>query len=491
MDRASAEREALRLWRNLPVQDRLTRAQAAAFAHAIAPTIDYEQPERRAKIIEEWLAQDVPRPEAEAELMIAANVLPGRTPLPVPSWPQREGASALAFVVALLILIARRPDIVTSAMLWAEDGTVWFADAYNNPWWAKLFVPHAGYVQFFPRLIFEIATHLPINVVALFGMWMALLVRAAVPAFIFSSRFSWIDWRAKVAISAYMLLMPNLAEVHANVTNTHWYLGLYLIAVVLADPPRARIWALHDWLALVLAGSSGPLILFAALALLLRTWVQRGTAWMRWPFAAVAAALAVVQLAVFVGTAPLQPWLDGGADFTLVRDLLGGRVFLGFLTPARWAIALATPTVMLPIILVGFAISVAVLIRGGWRARVLAALPLLLVGAALFTPLFMPLATQFSAVPLLTEQGYLVVADTAWAATLLCFASIFLPRLTNAGLAVVLGAVGFLVLFDFALPAVPGQPFADQAQRIAETPSGQTVTVPIAPPGWDMTLRKR
>ena len=212
---------------------------------------------------------------------------------------------------------------------------------------------------------------------------------------------------------------------------------------------------------------------------------------MRWPFAAVAAALAVVQLAVFVGTAPLQPWLDGGADFTLVRDLLGGRVFLGFLTPARWAIALATPTVMLPIILVGFAISVAVLIRGGWRARVLAALPLLLVGAALFTPLFMPLATQFSAVPLLTEQGYLVVADTAWAATLLCFASIFLPRLTNAGLAVVLGAVGFLVLFDFALPAVPGQPFADQAQRIAETPSGQTVTVPIAPPGWDMTLRKR
>jgi hypothetical protein len=491
MDRASAEREALRLWRNLPVQDRLTRAQAAAFARAIAPTIDYEQPERRPKIIEEWLEQDVPRPEAEAELMSAANVLPGKTPLPVPGWPQREGASAIAFVVALLIFIARRPDIVTNAMLWAEDGSVWFADAYDNPWWVMLLQPHAGYLQLFPRVIFELAAHLPIGVVPLFGVWLALLVRAAVPAFIFSSRFSWIDWRVKVAISAYVLLMPNLAEVHANVTNTHWYLGLYLIAVVLADPPRSRLWTVHDWLALIVAGASGPLIVFAALALLLRSWTQRRTAWARWPFAAAAVLLTVLQMVIFVLTAPGQAWLHRGADPTLFGSLLGGRVFLGFLTPARWAIALASPELMIPIVIVGAAITVAVLIRGGWRARILAALPVLLVATAQFTPLLTPLATQSTGVPLLTEQGYLVVADTAWAATLLCFAGIFLPRLTNAGLAVVLAAGGFLILFDFALPSVEGEPFGGQANRIVETPSGQTVTVPIAPPGWEMTLRKR
>src|SRR6185437_2986942 len=171
-------------------------------------------------------------------------------------------------------------------------------------------------------------------------------------------------------------------------------------------------------------------------------------------------------------------WLHSGADPTLFGSLLGGRVFLGFLTPARWAIALASPELMIPIVIVGAAITVAVLIRGGWRARILAALPVLLVATAQFTPLF-------------TEQGYLVVADTAWAATLLCFAGIFLPRLTNAGLAVVLAAGGFLILFDFALPSVEGEPFGGQANRIVETPSGQSVTVPIAPPGWEMTLRKR
>jgi len=50
--------------------------------------------------------------------------------------------------------------------------------------------------------------------------------------------------------------------VHANLANTHWYLGLYLMAVVLADAPRTPGWRFHDWTALVLAGATGPMILF-------------------------------------------------------------------------------------------------------------------------------------------------------------------------------------------------------------------------------------
>ena len=42
MDRAAAEREALRLWRNLPLQERLTREQAIAFSVMIAPTLEFD-----------------------------------------------------------------------------------------------------------------------------------------------------------------------------------------------------------------------------------------------------------------------------------------------------------------------------------------------------------------------------------------------------------------------------------------------------------------
>ncbi len=38
---------------------------------------------------------------------------------------------AAAIVATAALLILRRPDAVLHAQFWAEDGVVWFADAYN------------------------------------------------------------------------------------------------------------------------------------------------------------------------------------------------------------------------------------------------------------------------------------------------------------------------------------------------------------------------
>ncbi|MEO8759190.1 MAG: hypothetical protein ABI398_15725 [Devosia sp.] len=491
MDRASAEKEAIRLWRNLPLQDRLDISQVSAFARMIAPTLEFDTPESRTKTIEAWLLKDLARTETIVPLSVETNTSE-RLRLAVPGWPQREGASAIAFVIALLVLIARRPDIVSNAMLWTEDGAVWFADAYNHGWWAPLFRPHSGYLQIFPRLVFDVATLLPLQIVPLFGVWVALLVRAALPAFLFSSRFNWIDWRAKVAITAYYLLMPNLAEVHANVTNTHWYLGLYLIGVIFADAPRTPLWKAHDWAVLLVAGATGPMAIFALPCLALRYFAQRTTPTARLPFFAVAIALALVQLATL--------WLEIAdnlgrglfdADLLTLIGVLGSRIFLGFLTPTRWASALAMPVIAIPTVIVGVAISIAVLIRGEWRARSLLAVVALLVAAALYTPAFMLHRTQWLPLPATDEPGYFVVTSLLWAGVLVLFAARFLPRLSNAGLAVVAGFGGFLILFDFALPAVLGSPFGPEVNRIEAAAVGETVTVPIAPPGWEMVLVKR
>ena len=335
MDGAAAEKEALRLWRNLPVQDRLSHSQARAFAAMIAPTLDFGPPEKRTKLIEAWLLKDIGYTETPLALTVD-EPLSDRPRLTAPPWPQREGAPLIAFVIALLVMIARRPDIVSNAMLWAEDGAVWFADAYNTGILPPLFDPHAGYLRLFPRLFFGLATLLPLDIVPIMSVLAALFVRAALPAFLFSSRFSWIDWRAKVAVAAYYLLMPNLAEVHANITNTHWYLGLYLLAVIFADPPRSIGWKVHDWAVLLIAGASGPMVLFALPCLLLRSFSQRNTPNVRLPFVAVAIALAAMQVTLLLfgaGVAgglrpPLYP------DALAFLRILGSRVFLGFLSPA-------------------------------------------------------------------------------------------------------------------------------------------------------------
>jgi hypothetical protein len=424
MDRAAAEKEAIRLWRNLPLQDRLDISQATAFARMIAPTLEFEAPEGRTKVIENWLLHDLARTETVVSIT-AESANPERLRLAVPGWPQREGASAIAFVIALLVLIARRPDIISNAMLWAEDGAVWFADAYNEGWWAPLLRPHAGYLQLFPRIVFDIATLLPPRIIAIFGVWAALLVRAALPALLFSSRFSWIDWRAKVAITAYYLRMPNLAEVHANVTNTHWYLWLYLIAVVISDAPRTPLWRAHDWLALIIGGLSGPGVIFILPCLVLRYVAQRTTAAARPLFVLAAAALAVVQLAMVGLSTAAQPGRAAlGGDPLALAGVLSSRILLGFLTPSRWVPALSMPAVAVPVALAGLAIAAAVAVRHDWRGRSLVLVIALVLLAAVYTPAFSQFRAQWS--PLLSpdEPGYFVVTSLAWAGSVIFVAAL-------------------------------------------------------------------
>src|SRR3569833_3962060 len=162
MDRAAAEREAVRLWRNLPVQDRLTTRQAEAFAAMIAPTLDFEAPDKRARIIAEWLEHDL----AKSDIVVIDVDVPDepRHPrLAAPPWPTREGASALALAISLVMMIARRPDILSNAMFWAEDGAVYFADAFNRGALYSLFLPYAGTLQVFTRAIYGLETLLPLR----------------------------------------------------------------------------------------------------------------------------------------------------------------------------------------------------------------------------------------------------------------------------------------------------------------------------------------
>ena len=485
MDKSAAEREAIRLWRNLPLQERLSPQQAIAFAAMVAPTLDFDEPHRRAKQVETWLLKDLPRTQRAVAFGESSGA---HLVLPAPSWPQREGASAIAFVIALLLMIARRTDILTNAMFWAEDGAVFYADAYNHGW-QSLIQPYAGYLQLFPRIVFDVAALLPVRWAPLADVWVALLVRAALPAFIFSSRLAWMDWRAKVALTAYYLLMPNLAEVHANIVNTQLYLGLYLLAVILADPPRKLAWKIHDWAMLVIAGLSGPFIIFLLPILAFRLYAQRDLPSARRPFIGAAAAIAVAQMACIGITAGLNWPFD--ANPLDMLGILGTRVYLGFITPVRWAGYIANSIAAIPLFAAGAIISIAVFMRGDWRARGLVLIAPLMLVAAFYSPVFSHSQPQwpgyFDDNP---AERFFVVTSVAWAGTVFYFAATYLRRLSALTLAAAIAVSGFFILLEFTIAPVPGASFGNEAETIEAAESGTILAVPIAPPGWAMTLIK-
>ncbi|HEX8355443.1 MAG TPA: hypothetical protein VF611_21225, partial [Pyrinomonadaceae bacterium] len=137
-----------------------------------------------------------------------------------------------------MLIIARRPDAIFNAQFWAEDGAVWYADAYNVGAFKSLFFPAAGYFQTASRLTASLTQLLPLSRAPLAFALVAVAVQALPANLLISSRFSRLIPRLSVrALLAFAYLaLPNSAEIHANLTNTQWRLAVITLLVVLAEP---------------------------------------------------------------------------------------------------------------------------------------------------------------------------------------------------------------------------------------------------------------
>jgi len=69
---------------------------------------------------------------------------------------RRDGLSTVwqwvVFALVVIALFSRSPSLFTHAQFYAEDGTIWFAQAYNLGWLHSLTLPQAGYLNTMPRL---------------------------------------------------------------------------------------------------------------------------------------------------------------------------------------------------------------------------------------------------------------------------------------------------------------------------------------------------
>ena len=62
----------------------------------------------------------------------------------------------------MIALFCRSPRLLTHAQFYAEDGTIWFAQAYNGGWLHSLTLPQAGYLNTMPRLAAGLALLVPL-----------------------------------------------------------------------------------------------------------------------------------------------------------------------------------------------------------------------------------------------------------------------------------------------------------------------------------------
>ena len=402
---------------------------------------------------------------------------------------------AIAFSVAFLIVCSRRPDAILNAQFYAEDGGVWYPEAYNYGL-HSLFMPHAGYLNTLIRIVALIALQFPLSLAPLVMNLCAIVVQILPVNLFLSSRFSSIPLKMRLLGSFMYLAIPNSAEVHANITNVQWHLALVACLVLLARPASGRGWRIFDGAVLVMISVSSPLgILLVPVAAVM--WWKRREKWSAYSLALLVPGALVAGLIALLSHQ--RPVATIGATFSRFAAIFGRLVFLFSLlgkSSQDWLLKLhdlhhaeVFATVA------GLAVLLYALRYGQTELRLFILFAYAVLALALVTPLVgtpdLP-NWELMCGPGIDGERYYFLSMLAFMASLVWMAGRrATPRVLRNF------AVALLLLFpigvcqDWNYPAFEDLDFSYHAAEFEQAPSGTKIVIPINPnSAWNLELTK-
>ena len=62
--------------------------------------------------------------------------------------------------LGVLAMFFRAPSFFFEPRFWAEEGIIYFSNAFNNPWYKALFTPHLDYLSLFNNIASTLAANI-------------------------------------------------------------------------------------------------------------------------------------------------------------------------------------------------------------------------------------------------------------------------------------------------------------------------------------------
>jgi hypothetical protein len=395
------------------------------------------------------------------------------------------------FLSALLLLISRRPDAVLNPQLWAEEGALWYAQAHNISAWGVLFRPDSGYFCLLPRLVAGLAQLIPLAGAPLLFNLVAICFQLLPVSFLMSSRFvSLGTLHTRMLMGFFYLALPNSFDINANLTNAQWHLALVACMVILAEPARSFSWRCFDMGIMILSGLTGPFsIMLLPIAAIIWGWRRRS----RWTLillsTLVGTVLVQVGALVSTGSAARVPGSLGASPLLLAK-ILASQVFLAAIAgknsiPYRHSYTLYAVLIAIS----GVAVLAYALWKAPWELKAL----VVFTSAILVASLLNPMAAPPKWPALVTAWGvrYWFLPMLAFVYCLVWMASRANPRPVRILAITVLLTMSVGIVRDWRYRAFADLDFPAYARRFSELSQGASLTIPLNPQGWSMTLIKK
>jgi hypothetical protein len=398
----------------------------------------------------------------------------------------------LVFGLVMVALFSRCPSMFTHAQLYAEDGAVWYAQAYNNGWLHSLIVPQAGYLQTLPRLGAGLALLFPLRYAPLVMAITGMLIQSLPATILLSARCrNWAPLTTRVLLAAIYIGVPNSREVHIVLTNTQWHLALAEALLAFASTPRSWSGRLFDVVIFLVGGFSGPFCIVLAPLVLVFWWVRR----QRWSLVI----FAVMSVGVFTQivllthtTARIQGAL--GAKLETFLRMVGGNIVASAMFGGH-SFAVMVPTTLLVLTALG-GLSVYLYCFG--IAHLELKLFLVYCAALLAASLHNPLVTVGRAEEPLWDSLVRIPSCRYWYFPTLAFmwGAVWCALYGRARLFKLAGTCIVLLMSigiggDWVYRRYPDKKFPVYVQQMQNAKPGAHVIIPIVPTGWHMDLVKK
>jgi len=396
----------------------------------------------------------------------------------------------LIFAVAVVAIVSRRPDALLNPQFYAEDGRVWFADAWNLGWAHALMLPEGGYLNTLPRLVCALAILVPLKSAPLLLNWAGIVIQALPVNVLLSRRCShWGPLWLRAFQAGLYIALPNSSELDVTITNAHWHFAFLCCLLAFSNPPANLAWKVFDVAALLLTGLTGPWAIVLA-PLLLIFWFRRRQSW------------SLVMLSILIFCAGIQSWellhhgsergqiIPLGASLPRFICLVAGQIYTG----ALWGQNSLDLRGNLAFILVIFAAGTGLLLWGFLALRLemklFIAFAAAVLGAALRSPLITGQGTQWQLLAIDKGARYWFFPMLVFLWTLLWAASQQKHRTLRVFSLVCFAVMPRGILHDWHYRPYPDSNFAYYVQKFEAAPRETIVEIPLYPRGIFMRLVK-
>ena len=398
----------------------------------------------------------------------------------------------VVFLFTFLLIFSRRPDALLRAQFYAEDGAIWFHDAYTFGWAHALFLPYNGYMQLLPRLVAGLALLVPFQFAPLVMNVVGIALQAMLVNFLLSAETAgWAPFRLRVLWACAYIALPNSSELHATITEGQWHLALLACILALSPPVVNRpILRIVPLCLIALSGLTGPFCLVLLPITIVAYYIRREPS-QRIVIATLAISSAIQLWAIVTTAGSTRSHAPLGANATGLLTIVAGRVYLAALL-GKFALAAQRSLASLVAIgVIGSTIMVYCVWRCTLELRLLILFCVTIFSASLLNPMVSLTTPQWSVLSAAPGIHYWFLPMIAFIWSLLwCFTlaqTIWVKRVSAALLALM--CVG--IARDWNYPRQKDEHYAAQAARFAAARVGSVVEIPIFPEGWTVRLRKK